>query len=141
MQCGLSFHCRLTASGQRTGEAALVQVFDLVKKVWVGQPIPVPRPFGINSGTVAATARAVLPNGGLAMSPNRGDLLAIQPQQIQAEACQKLKPLLRGFGLQGIRSGIPPGVARLTREACTYFRQLVLRIHTTVHFSIQQRKE
>lgn len=107
------------ASGQRTGEAALVQVFDLGNKMWVGLPIPVPRPFGTNSGTVAATALTTLPDGGLAIGTNRGDLLAIKPQQIQAEACQKLLPLLRGsFGLQRSRSGIPPGVTRLSRRAC-----------------------
>ncbi|MFN9692407.1 MAG: NACHT and WD repeat domain-containing protein [Synechococcaceae cyanobacterium] len=109
----------VVASGQQTGEAALVQVFDLVNKVWVGQPIPVPRPFGADSGTVAATALAALPDGGLAIGTNRGDLLAIQPQQIRADACHQLKPLLRGgFGLQRSRSGIPAGVSRLSREAC-----------------------
>jgi WD40 repeat protein len=107
------------ASGQRTGEAALVQVFDLLEKVWVGQPIPVPRPFGQDSGTVAATALAALSDNGLAIGTNRGDLLVIEPQRIQAEACRKLAPLLRGgYGLQRSRSGIPPAVTRLSREAC-----------------------
>jgi WD40 repeat protein len=107
------------ASGQRTGEAALVQVFDLLEKVWVGQPIPVPRPFGQDSGTVAATALAALSDNGLAIGTNRGDLLVIEPQRIQVEACRKLAPLLRGgYGLQRSRSGIPPAVTRLSREAC-----------------------
>jgi WD40 repeat protein len=107
------------ASGQRTGEMAQVQVFDLVDKIWLGQPIPVPRPFGQDRGTVTATALAALSDNGLAIGTNRGDLLAIQPQRIQAEACRKLAPLLRGgYGLQRSRSGIPPAVTRLSREAC-----------------------
>jgi hypothetical protein len=108
------------ASGQQAGEAASVQLFDRVQKVWVGQPIPIPRPFGQDSGTVAATALAFLPGKGLAIGTNRGDLLTIQPHKIQADACRELEPLLRGSGLMLERgnSAMPAGTLRLSRKAC-----------------------
>lgn len=109
------------ASGQLTGEAASVQLFDRVQKVWVGQPIPVPRPFGQASGTVTATALALLPENGLAIGTNRGDLLTIQPRRIQEQACRELAPLLRGGSLlQRSRAGMPPGVSRLSSKACGF---------------------
>jgi hypothetical protein len=112
-------HHLVIAGGQQSGEVAGVQVFDLRKGIWVGQPIPVPRPFGQASGTVAATALAILPDNGLAIGTNRGDLLAIQPRKIQAEACRELAPLLKsGSLLQRSRSGIPTGVTQFARRAC-----------------------
>jgi hypothetical protein len=108
------------ASGQQTGEAADVQLFDRVRKVWVGQPIPLPRPFGQASGTVAATALAVLPGEGLAIGTNRGDLFTIQPRRIRIEACRHLEPLLRGGSslLERGYSGMPIGILKLSRKAC-----------------------
>ena len=107
------------AGGLQSGDVATVQVFDLRNKVWVGQPIPVPRPFGLARGTVGATALAVLPENGLAIGTNRGDLLTIQPSRIRERACRQLATLLRSDTLlQQGRSGTPPGVSRYARKTC-----------------------
>lgn len=114
------------ASGQQTQEEGVVQVFDLREHTWVGQPIPVTRPLGATSGTVAATALAALPEGGLAIgtNTNRANLLVIQPRRILEKACHELTPLLDRREQQQNspsplqRRGIPPAVIQLSREAC-----------------------
>ncbi len=116
----------LIASGQQTQEEGVVQVFDLREHTWVGQPIPVTRPLGATSGTVAATALAILPEGGLAIgtNTNQANLLVIQPARILEKACQQLIPLLDRSEQQQVspsplqRRGIPPAVLQLSRKAC-----------------------
>jgi len=113
------------ASAQQTQEEGLVQVFDLREKIWVGQPILVPRPLGVTTGTVAATALAILPQGGLAIGTNtaQANLLLIQPRRILERACLDLKPFLAKSEQQRSPSpldgrGIPETVIQLSREAC-----------------------
>jgi WD40 repeat protein len=114
------------ASDEHGQEEGLVQVFDLQEKTWVGQPIQVPRPLGEKSGKVAATALAILPEGGLAIGTNRNraNLLVIQPRRILEKACHELESLLDNGNQQQRsssplqRRGMPPTVIQLSREAC-----------------------